>query len=110
MGTKPYLTNRGHLWTLVVAMKTRTKADRADSKSVTMSLTPADHTRLQRHAPAHGVKNNKYCQMAIQFLMDCEDAFGGPMNLDLRKAATVRVKSMGEKYRRMLSTPEKEGA
>lgn len=107
MGKSPHLTIYGHSWTVVVAMKTRTKADRADSKSVTMSLTPDDHARLQRHAPAHGVKNNKYCQMAIQFLMDCEDAFGGPMNLDLRRAAAIRVKDMGTKYRKMLSTPEK---
>ena len=92
-------------------MKKRTKADRTDSKSASVSMTPDDHARLARHTPAHGVKNNKYIQIALRFFMDCEDAFGGPMNADLRKAASsVRVKDMGEKYRRMLSTPEKEGA
>lgn len=91
-------------------MKKPTKADRTDSKSASVSMTPDDHARLARHTSAHGVKNNKYIQISMRFFMDCEDAFGGPLNLDLRKAATVRVKSMGRIYQRMLSTPEKEGA
>lgn len=91
-------------------MKKPTKADRTDSKSASVSMTPDDHARLARHAPAHGVKHNKYIQIALRFFMDCEDAFSSPMNADLRKAATVRVKSMGRIYQRMLSTPEKEGA
>jgi|694.fasta_scaffold34237_9 hypothetical protein len=87
-------------------MTTRTRADRKDSKSVTISLTPSDHARLLRHAPAHAVKNNKYAQLAIRFFMDCEDAFAGPLNEQFRAMLVRDAKGLSQKLAKLLNNPK----
>jgi hypothetical protein len=76
---------------------------RRDGRKVTISMVPALHARLNRAAPAHRVSNNRYVQMAIEFMLDCEEAFNGPMT-DQFRAMTVRhVKKTQEKMQQFLA-------
>lgn len=82
------------------AMKSTTP--RRDSKKTQISLTPGDYARLCRNAPAHGVSNNRYTQIALTFFLDCEEAFGGPMSEQLRQQTVARLKLAKEKFNKFL--------
>jgi len=84
-------------------MKTTTKAARTDSKRVTISLLPKLHARVMRAAPAHRVSNNRYAQMALEFMLDCEDAFGGPMTEQFRTMTVRNLKKTQEKLQKFFS-------
>jgi predicted transcriptional regulator len=85
-------------------MKPTTKAAaRRDGKKVTVSLLPKTHARLNRAAPAHRVSNNRYVQMAIEFFLDCEEAFGGPLTPQFRDATVGQLRRTQEKLKQFLS-------
>ena len=90
--------------TFADAMKPTTKAAaRRDGKKVTVSLLPKTHARLNRAAPAHRVSNNRYVQMAIEFFLDCEEAFGGPLTPQFRDATVGQLRRTQEKLKQFLS-------
>ena len=85
-------------------MKTTTKTSvRRDGKKVTVSLLPKTHTRLNRAAPAHRVSNNRYVQMALEFFLDCEEAFGGPITPQFRDATVQQLRRTQEKLKQFLA-------
>ena len=84
-------------------MKKTTAAARRDDKKVTVSMLPKTHARLNRAAPAHRVSNNRYVQMAIEFLLDCEEAFGGPLTPQFRDATVGQLRRTQEKLKQFLS-------
>jgi len=53
-------------------------------RSVFANLTSTTHARLQRHAPAAHLSSAKYTGIALEFYMDLEDAFGGPLPAQFR--------------------------
>lgn len=75
---------------------------RRDPRRATVTLTPGLYARLCRHAPAHGVSNNRYCQIALEFLLDCEEAFGGPVTEQIRQQTATRLKLAKEKFNKFL--------
>jgi hypothetical protein len=89
--------------TFADAMKKPTRAPRSDSKRVTISLLPTLHARLNRAAPAHRVSNNRYTQMALEFMLDCEEAFGGPMTDQFRGMTVRHLKQTQEKLQQFLA-------
>jgi hypothetical protein len=84
-------------------MKKTTAAARRDDKKVTVSMLPKTHARLNRAAPAHRVSNNRYVQMAIEFFLDCEEAFGGPLTPQFRDATVGQLRRTQEKLKQFLS-------
>ena len=84
-------------------MKTKTRAARPDSKRVTVSLLPTLHARIMRAAPAHRVSNNRYAQMALEFFLDCEEAFGGPLTDQFRGMTVRHLKQTQEKLQQFLA-------
>jgi hypothetical protein len=84
-------------------MKKTTAAVRRDDKKVTVSMLPKTHARLNRAAPAHRVSNNRYVQMAIEFFLDCEEAFGGPLTPQFRDATVQQLRRTQEKLKQFLS-------
>jgi len=84
-------------------MKKTTAAVRRDDKKVTVSMLPKTHARLNRAAPAHRVSNNRYVQMAIEFFLDCEEAFGGPPTPQFRDATVGQLRRTQEKLKQFLA-------
>ena len=76
---------------------------RRDAKKAGLTLTAGNHARLCRRAAAHGVSNNRYCQLALEFLLDCEDAFGGPLTEQFRAQTVNRFKLAREKFNKLIS-------
>lgn len=107
MGPTPYATCVDNAWTTADGcglMKTTAKtAARRDGKKVTVSLLPKTHSRLNRAAPAHRVSNNRYVQMAIEFLLDCEEAFGGPLTPQFRDATVEQLRRTQAKLKQFLA-------
>lgn len=67
-------------------MSTTTKRNRlvGSRRSVFANISNDTHARLQRRAPAAHLSAAKYAGVALEFYMDLEDAFGGPMTEQFR--------------------------
>ncbi len=81
----------------------KSKPLRRDNRKVTLSLLPKTYAALNRHAPSHGVSNNRYGQMAIEFLIECEEAFGGPLTEQFREMTVKHLGRTQEKLRQLLA-------
>jgi hypothetical protein len=54
-------------------------------KSVHANLSSSNHARLLRHAEATNLSASRYVGVAAEFLLDLEDAFGGPLTDQFRR-------------------------
>lgn len=54
-------------------------------RSVHANLSTGNHARLLRHAEATNLSASKYVGVAAEFLLDLEDAFGGPLTDQFRR-------------------------
>ena len=54
-------------------------------RSVHANLTAGNHARLLRHAEASNLSASKYAGVAVDFLLDLEEAFGGPLTEQFRR-------------------------
>jgi hypothetical protein len=54
-------------------------------RSVHANLTSGNHARLVRHAEASNLSASKYAGVAVDFLLDLEQAFGGPLTEQFRR-------------------------
>ena len=54
-------------------------------KSVHVNLSTGNHARLLRRAEAANLSASKYSGVAVDFLLDLEDAFGGPLTEQFRR-------------------------
>jgi hypothetical protein len=64
-----------------------------DRRSVHANLTAGNHARLLRHAEASNLSASKYAGVAVDFLLDLEQAFGGPLTEQFRR---MMVQSAGK--------------
>ena len=71
-------------------------------KSVFANISEKTHTRLQRRAPAAHLSSAKYSGVALEFYMDLEDAFGGPMTEQFRSMILRNVGGMAAKLEKAL--------
>jgi len=62
-------------------------------RSVHANLTSGNHARLVRHAEASNLSASKYAGVAVDFLLDLEEAFGGPLTEQFRR---MLVQSAGK--------------
>jgi hypothetical protein len=85
-------------------MNTTKKAKRLVSsrKSVFANISSDTHARLQRRAPAAHLSAAKYTGVALEFYMDLEDAFGGPMTEQFRAMILRNVGGMAAKLEKAL--------
>jgi hypothetical protein len=65
-------------------MKTTTRLVGA-RRSVHANLSSGNHARLLRHAEAANLSASKYAGVAVDFLLDLEEAFGGPLTEQFRR-------------------------
>ena len=54
-------------------------------RSVHAHLSSGNHARLMRHAEAANLSASKYAGVAVDFLLDLEEAFGGPLTEQFRR-------------------------
>jgi hypothetical protein len=54
-------------------------------RSVHANLTSGNHARLLRRAEAANLSASKYAGVATVFLLDLEEAFGGPLTEQFRR-------------------------
>jgi hypothetical protein len=54
-------------------------------RSVHANLSSGNHARLLRHAEAANLSASKYAGVAVDFLLDLEEAFGGPLTEQFRR-------------------------
>lgn len=71
-------------------------------RSVFANLTSTTHARLQRHAPAAHLSSAKYTGIALEFYMDLEDSFGGPLTAQFRSMILRNVGGMAAKLEKAL--------
>lgn len=71
-------------------------------KSVYANISDKTHARLQRKAPAAHLSSAKYTNVALDFYMDLEDAFGGPMTDQFRDMILRNVSGMAAKLEKAL--------
>lgn len=57
----------------------------AGRRSVHANLSSDNYTRLLRHAEATNLSASKYTGVAVDFLLDLEQAFGGPLTDQFRR-------------------------
>ena len=71
-------------------------------KSVFANISDKAHARLQRRAPAAHLTSAKYTGVALEFYMDLEDAFGGPMTEQFRSMILRNVGTVAAKVEKLL--------
>jgi hypothetical protein len=71
-------------------------------KSVFANISGEAHARLQRRAPAAHLTSAKYTGVALEFYMDLEDAFGGPMTEQFRSMILRNVGNVAAKVEKLL--------
>lgn len=108
MGRSPYLTILGIRWSLNALTAHHMKKEQpgkrlvGSRKSVFANITSEAHSRLQRRAPAAHLSSAKYTGVALEFYMDLEDAFGGPMTDQFRQMILRNVGGMAAKLEKAL--------
>ena len=71
-------------------------------KSVFANISGEAHARLQRRAPAAHLTSAKYTGLALEFYMDLEDSFGGPMTEQFRSMILRNVGTVAAKVEKLL--------
>jgi hypothetical protein len=71
-------------------------------KAVFANISDQAHARLQRRAPAAHLTSAKYTGVALEFYMDLEDAFGGPMTEQFRSMILRNVGTVAAKVEKLL--------
>jgi hypothetical protein len=71
-------------------------------KGVFANVSGSTHDRMQRRAPAAHLSSAKYTAVALEFYMDLEDAFGGPMTEQFRAMILRNVGGMAAKLEKAL--------
>ena len=71
-------------------------------KSVFANISGEAHARLQRRAPAAHLTSAKYTGVALEFYMDIEDSFGGPLTEQLRSMILRNVGAVAAKVEKLL--------
>ena len=61
-------------------------------RSVHANLTAGNHARLLRHAEASNISASKYAGVAVDFLLDLEESFGGPLTEQFRRKMVSTAK------------------
>jgi hypothetical protein len=82
---------------------TQTKRLAAGRQGVFANLSEKTHARLQRRAPAAHLSAAKYTSVALEFYLDMEDAFGGPMTDQFRGMLLRNISGMAAKLEKMLA-------
>jgi hypothetical protein len=87
-----------------VGVNITTKRNRlvGSRRSVFANISNDTHVRLQRRAPASHLSAAKYAGVALEFYMDLEDAFGGPMTEQFRAMILRNVGGMASKLEKAL--------
>jgi hypothetical protein len=102
MGTTPHLTIVGNRWSLWAHMeKKKTKRLVGSRLGVYANISAGTHARLLRHAPPTGLSASKYTGTALEFYLDLEDAHGGPLTEQFRKAILRRAADAAQKFKDM---------
>ena len=83
-------------------MKTTTRLVGA-RRSVHANLTAGNHARLLRHAAASNLSASKYAGVAVDFLLDLEEAFGGPLTEQFRRAMVERASRSKELQKKLFA-------
>lgn len=88
---------------IVTPMKTK-KPSRlvGQRKSVFANITDKTHARLLRRAPAANLSSAKYTGVALEFYMELEDAFGGPLTEQFRAMILRQVGGIAAKVEKAL--------
>jgi hypothetical protein len=71
-------------------------------KSVFANISKEAHAQLQRRAPAAHLSSAKYTGVALEFYMQLEDAFGGPLTDQFRAMILRQVGGMAKKLEKAL--------
>jgi hypothetical protein len=66
------------------------------------NISAGTHARLLRHAPVTGLSASKYTGTALEFYLDLEDAFGGPLPEQFRASILNTAKGRGEVIKKAL--------
>lgn len=80
----------------------KTKRLAGSRQGVYANISDKTHARLQRRAPAAHLTAAKYTGVALEFYMDLEDAFGGPMTDQFRQMILRNVGGMAAKLEKAL--------
>jgi len=91
-----------HLLKSAGLMKPKTERLVGTRKSVFANIADSTHGRLQRRAAAAHLSAAKYTGVALDFYMDLEDAFGGPMTDQFRSMILRNVGGMAAKLEKAL--------
>jgi len=83
--------------------KARYKED--TRKGVFANLSTDLHDRMHRRAAAADHKAAKYVAVAVEFYMDLEDAFQGPLTEQFRAMILRNVGGMADKMEKALKQP-----
>ena len=71
-------------------------------KGVYANVSNPTHARMQRHASAAHLSAAKYTSVAVEFYLDLEQAFGGPMTDQFRQMILRNVGGMAAKLEKAL--------
>jgi hypothetical protein len=71
-------------------------------RAVFANVSDDVYARLQRRAPAAHLSSAKYTGVALEFYMDLEDAFGGPMTEQFRAMILRNVGGMAARLEQAL--------
>lgn len=77
-------------------------AKKTPRKGTFANLTDRTYARLQRRAAAADLKPARYVAVATEFLLDLEDAFGGPLNQQFRSMLLRNVSGMAARMEKAL--------
>lgn len=72
-------------------------------KSVHANLSTGNHARLLRHAEAASLTASKYSGVAVGFLLDLEDAFGGPLSEQFRRMMVQNATKANQTLKKVFS-------
>jgi hypothetical protein len=81
---------------------TKRKRLAGSRQGVYANISEATHARLLRRAPAAHLTAAKYTGIALEFYMDLEDGFGGPLTDQFKESVLSTVKGQAEKLKKAL--------
>jgi hypothetical protein len=108
MGRSSHLTPVGIRWkmsalTMFFTMKNKKPTRLVGArKSVFANITNEVHARVQRRAPAAHLSSAKYTAVALEFYMDLEEAFNGPMTEQVRASILRTAQRQGDIVKKAL--------
>ena len=72
-------------------------------RSVHANLSSGNHARLLRHAEAANLSASKYAGVAVDFLLDLEEAFGGPLTEQFRRLLVGSASKAQVAFKKLLA-------